>query len=351
MLGFSRGGPRTILPLRNTPGKIRTSDLRIRSPLLYPTELPGQVMEILATSSGTAHVGGAGSLIIGSSRGRRSIGGWRRAGSSGRRRGGAGRLLDDRTARGDRDVAEQSLASFVGSLCGGAGNPLGERKGVEFGQRARASAERWSAAFDQSPAGRDFMGLEKPGRREEIKVVREPIPRHGVKFGLAVEPSFDPLGLAKASTVRAGSAPFEVPGLHLRKERRARLSKMRFTSGDQVAFELLARSLQHLEFALESFRVTIIPNEVGAALFALDHDGPWSGRSTADSPAGRASKEGRIHAAFSAFKAPGIEQAAIGVIEPTGGINPILGDRTTDFGGDRSASKASEPGDREAFEF
>ena len=27
----------------NTPGKIRTSDLRIRSPLLYPTELPGQV--------------------------------------------------------------------------------------------------------------------------------------------------------------------------------------------------------------------------------------------------------------------------------------------------------------------
>jgi hypothetical protein len=126
---------------------------------------------------------------------------------------------------------------------------------------------------------------------------------------------------------------------------------MRFTSGDQVAFELLARSLQHLELALESFRVTIIPNEVGAALFALDHDGPWPCRPAAGGSAGGASEERRIHASASAFESTGIEQAAVRMIEPAGGIHAVLGDRAADLGRDRPASEAGEPRDRETLEF
>ncbi len=30
-----------------TPGRVRTCDLRLRSPLLYPAELPGRVLQLL----------------------------------------------------------------------------------------------------------------------------------------------------------------------------------------------------------------------------------------------------------------------------------------------------------------
>jgi hypothetical protein len=124
---------------------------------------------------------------------------------------------------------------------------------------------------------------------------------------------------------------------------------MRFTSGNQVAFEFGSGPSEHLELPLEPLRIAIVAHEVSAALLALDHDGPWSGRSAANGPTGGSSEERCIHTAPPTFKPAGIEQTAVGVVEPARGIDAVLGDRAADLGRDRSASEAGEPGDGETF--
>ena len=123
---------------------------------------------------------------------------------------------------------------------------------------------------------------------------------------------------------------------------------MRLAAGEQVPLELLAGPSQHRESPLESIGVAIVADEVRAAALAFDHDGAGPGRAASRSVAAIAGEEGRIEAGTIALQSTRVEERARGVIQPAGGVDAVLRDRTPDFGRDGAASESGEPRDAPA---
>ena len=237
---------------------------------------------------------------------------------------------------GDRDVSQESDPVLLLGAQAFRAESFGKRQGGVGVYRHRVTKSH-AACFDQPEAAGKLGSLDQSARSEQIQMVGEPVSGQQFELRLAVEFSFDVLDLSQDSPIGIDPACGEIPGLEFREQRGTRTTKMRFVRLDPLFLDLSATFLEVVAGLEQTFLVRIVPQEIGTGLLAFDDHGP----ATSDA----------------AFALANVEQGTGSIdlscvtLEPSCDIDPPSGDGASDLGGDRRASEASQPFDREFLEF
>ena len=126
---------------------------------------------------------------------------------------------------------------------------------------------------------------------------------------------------------------------------------MWFALGDQITFELRPCATERFQSGFQSICIAVVADEVGTAAFALDDDRPGSAGAFRSGASTTVGEEGRCDAGAFRLEPAGVEKLAVGMIQPAGDVDAVLGDGAADLGGDGLAAQPRQPGDRESLEF